>query len=152
MACLCTALRHRRRVQRKSLLLRVHPDGALLPAAEAAAGHPRPAGGTGWPLRLCHLNAASIKQSALFFLMFQIFEGTTVPQRMVDGWNAFFCDNLSDLVSLHTRLALRAKQPRLLRRLSLLCVAAPAPLGAAAQHGVCGRAVARAAALLHRRV
>lgn len=29
----------------------------------------------------------------------QIFDGATVPQRMVDGWNAFFCDDLNDLVS-----------------------------------------------------
>lgn len=33
-------------------------------------------------------------------MTFQIFDGSTVPQRMVDGWNAFFCDNLDDLVSL----------------------------------------------------
>lgn len=36
--------------------------------------------------------------ASLFFL-FQIFDGAAVPQRMVDGWNAFFCDDLSDLVS-----------------------------------------------------
>lgn len=45
-----------------------------------------------------HLSSAQIKETALPF-MFQIFDGTTVPQRMVDGWNAFFCDDLSDLVS-----------------------------------------------------
>ncbi|XP_075901202.1 terminal uridylyltransferase 4 [Nelusetta ayraudi] len=27
----------------------------------------------------------------------EIFEGAAVPQRMVDGWNAFFCDNPDDL-------------------------------------------------------
>lgn len=29
----------------------------------------------------------------------QIFDGPAVPQRMVDGWNAFFCDNPDNLVS-----------------------------------------------------
>ncbi|KAG7220021.1 hypothetical protein INR49_000670 [Caranx melampygus] len=32
----------------------------------------------------------------------KIFDGKTVPQRMVDGWNAFFFDNLEDL---HRRLS-----------------------------------------------
>lgn len=42
-----TALRHRGCVQRKPLVLCLHPDGALLPAAEAAASHSCPAGGIG---------------------------------------------------------------------------------------------------------
>lgn len=32
-------------------------------------------------------------------MCFQIFDGKIVPQRMVDGWNAFFFDDLDDLVS-----------------------------------------------------
>ncbi len=35
-------------------------------------------------------------------MSFQIFDGKTVPQRMVDGWNAFFYDDLEDLVSSMT--------------------------------------------------
>lgn len=33
----------------------------------------------------------------------QIFDGTSMPQRMVDGWNAFFCDDLEDLVRARPR-------------------------------------------------
>lgn len=35
----------------------------------------------------------------MLMCLFKIFDGATVPQRMVDGWNAFFFDNLEDLVS-----------------------------------------------------
>ncbi|XP_068175709.1 terminal uridylyltransferase 4 isoform X2 [Antennarius striatus] len=34
----------------------------------------------------------------------EIFDGTAVPQRMVDGWNAFFCDDLEDLRRLLSEL------------------------------------------------
>lgn len=47
--------------------------------------------------------------------MFQIFDGPTVPQRTVDGWNAFFCDDLSDLVSLATRAHRTRRVPERLR-------------------------------------
>uniref|UniRef100_A0A3B5KEM8 Terminal uridylyl transferase 4 n=1 Tax=Takifugu rubripes TaxID=31033 RepID=A0A3B5KEM8_TAKRU len=40
------------------------------------------------------------RQPPVIPVLQEIFDGTTVPQRMVDGWNAFFCDDLSDLVSL----------------------------------------------------
>lgn len=31
--------------------------------------------------------------------MVQIYDGSSVPQRMVDGWNAFFFEDLDELVS-----------------------------------------------------
>ncbi|XP_056893412.1 terminal uridylyltransferase 4 [Takifugu flavidus] len=37
------------------------------------------------------------RQPPVIPVLQEIFDGTTVPQRMVDGWNAFFCDDLSDL-------------------------------------------------------
>uniref|UniRef100_A0A8C2WSD4 Terminal uridylyl transferase 4 n=2 Tax=Cyclopterus lumpus TaxID=8103 RepID=A0A8C2WSD4_CYCLU len=37
------------------------------------------------------------KQPPVIPVLQEIFDGNTVPQRMVDGWNAFFCDDLEDL-------------------------------------------------------
>ncbi|XP_027145900.1 terminal uridylyltransferase 4 isoform X2 [Larimichthys crocea] len=37
------------------------------------------------------------RQPPVIPVLQEIFDGTTVPQRMVDGWNAFFCDDLEDL-------------------------------------------------------
>ncbi|XP_068445814.1 terminal uridylyltransferase 4 [Clinocottus analis] len=37
------------------------------------------------------------KQPPVIPVLQEIFDGSTVPQRMVDGWNAFFCDDLDDL-------------------------------------------------------
>lgn len=45
-ASVFTALWHWRCIPRESLILCLHPDGALLLAAEAAASHSCPAGGT----------------------------------------------------------------------------------------------------------
>ncbi len=33
-------------------------------------------------------------------VLLQIFDGNDVPQRMVDGWNAFFFDDLDELVRM----------------------------------------------------
>ncbi|CAJ1059444.1 terminal uridylyltransferase 4 [Xyrichtys novacula] len=37
------------------------------------------------------------RQPPVIPVLQEIFDGKTAPQRMVDGWNAFFCDNLEDL-------------------------------------------------------
>uniref|UniRef100_A0A7N6B405 RNA uridylyltransferase n=1 Tax=Anabas testudineus TaxID=64144 RepID=A0A7N6B405_ANATE len=37
------------------------------------------------------------RQPPVIPVLQEIFDGTTVPQRMVDGWNAFFFDDLDDL-------------------------------------------------------
>ncbi|XP_044055274.1 terminal uridylyltransferase 4 isoform X2 [Siniperca chuatsi] len=37
------------------------------------------------------------RQPPVIPVLQEIFDGKTVPQRMVDGWNAFFCDDLEDL-------------------------------------------------------
>ncbi|XP_047192737.1 terminal uridylyltransferase 4 isoform X2 [Scophthalmus maximus] len=37
------------------------------------------------------------RQPAVIPVLQEIFDGKTVPERMVDGWNAFFFDNLEDL-------------------------------------------------------
>ncbi|KAK5869454.1 hypothetical protein PBY51_024169 [Eleginops maclovinus] len=37
------------------------------------------------------------RQPPVIPVLQEIFEGNTVPQRMVDGWNAFFCDDPEDL-------------------------------------------------------
>ncbi|XP_038570960.1 terminal uridylyltransferase 4 isoform X2 [Micropterus salmoides] len=37
------------------------------------------------------------RQPPVIPVLQEIFDGRTVPQRMVDGWNAFFCDDLEDL-------------------------------------------------------
>uniref|UniRef100_A0A3B3U1Q0 CCHC-type domain-containing protein n=1 Tax=Poecilia latipinna TaxID=48699 RepID=A0A3B3U1Q0_9TELE len=42
------------------------------------------------------------RQPPVIPVLQEIFDGQTVPQRMVDGWNAFFCD---DLDKLRQRLA-----------------------------------------------
>lgn len=169
-AHLLTALWHWRCVQRKPLILRLYFDGALLPPAEAATSHSSPARGIGHsmtPPPRAPILISSIKE-ILFcefdnklscVLTFQIFDGSAVPQRMVDGWNAFFCDNLDDLVSNLKKifdyfcfhLALYVLDPNANLRCSSVC-AASTSLRAAAEHGVCGRAVVGAPALLHRRI
>ncbi|CAB1323973.1 unnamed protein product [Coregonus sp. 'balchen'] len=37
------------------------------------------------------------RQPPIIPVLQEIFDGHTVPQRMVDGWNAFFCDDLEEL-------------------------------------------------------
>uniref|UniRef100_A0A674BUI2 RNA uridylyltransferase n=1 Tax=Salmo trutta TaxID=8032 RepID=A0A674BUI2_SALTR len=37
------------------------------------------------------------RQPPVIPVLQEIFDGHTVPQRMVDGWNAFFCDDLEEL-------------------------------------------------------
>ncbi|XP_037325742.2 terminal uridylyltransferase 4 isoform X2 [Pungitius pungitius] len=37
------------------------------------------------------------RQPPVIPVLQEIFDGNVVPQRMVDGWNAFFCDDLEDL-------------------------------------------------------
>ncbi|XP_051803116.1 terminal uridylyltransferase 4 [Acanthochromis polyacanthus] len=37
------------------------------------------------------------RQPPVIPVLQEIFDGKTVPQRMVDGWNAFFCDDLENL-------------------------------------------------------
>ncbi|XP_029003599.1 terminal uridylyltransferase 4 isoform X2 [Betta splendens] len=37
------------------------------------------------------------RQPPVIPVLQEIFDGTTAPQLMVDGWNAFFCDDLDDL-------------------------------------------------------
>uniref|UniRef100_A0A671UX61 Terminal uridylyl transferase 4 n=1 Tax=Sparus aurata TaxID=8175 RepID=A0A671UX61_SPAAU len=44
------------------------------------------------------------RQPPVIPVLQEIFDGTTVPQRMVDGWNAFFCDDLEDLRRLLSEL------------------------------------------------
>ncbi|XP_056270531.1 terminal uridylyltransferase 4 [Pseudoliparis swirei] len=44
------------------------------------------------------------KQPPVIPVLQEIFDGDTVPQRMVDGWNAFFCDDLEDLRRLLSEL------------------------------------------------
>uniref|UniRef100_A0AAX7V9H2 CCHC-type domain-containing protein n=1 Tax=Astatotilapia calliptera TaxID=8154 RepID=A0AAX7V9H2_ASTCA len=39
------------------------------------------------------------RQPPVIPVLQEIFDGNTVPQRLVDGWNAFFFDDLEDLVS-----------------------------------------------------
>uniref|UniRef100_A0AAX7VWN7 Terminal uridylyl transferase 4 n=1 Tax=Astatotilapia calliptera TaxID=8154 RepID=A0AAX7VWN7_ASTCA len=40
------------------------------------------------------------RQPPVIPVLQEIFDGNTVPQRLVDGWNAFFFDDLEDLVTL----------------------------------------------------
>uniref|UniRef100_A0A8C1XQR0 Terminal uridylyl transferase 4 n=1 Tax=Cyprinus carpio TaxID=7962 RepID=A0A8C1XQR0_CYPCA len=48
------------------------------------------------------------RQPPVIPVLQEIFDGCTVPQRMVDGWNAFFFDDLDELVSgIDLRLFLR---------------------------------------------
>ncbi|XP_028443137.1 terminal uridylyltransferase 4 isoform X1 [Perca flavescens] len=44
------------------------------------------------------------RQPPVIPVLQEIFDGNTVPQRMVDGWNAFFCDDLDDLRQLLSEL------------------------------------------------
>nr|XP_033477642.1 terminal uridylyltransferase 4 isoform X2 [Epinephelus lanceolatus] len=44
------------------------------------------------------------RQPPVIPVLQEIFDGKTVPQRMVDGWNAFFCDDLEDLRRLLSEL------------------------------------------------
>uniref|UniRef100_A0A8C9XV93 RNA uridylyltransferase n=1 Tax=Sander lucioperca TaxID=283035 RepID=A0A8C9XV93_SANLU len=44
------------------------------------------------------------RQPPVIPVLQEIFDGNTVPQRMVDGWNAFFCDDLDDLRRLLSEL------------------------------------------------
>ncbi|XP_042369285.1 terminal uridylyltransferase 4 [Plectropomus leopardus] len=44
------------------------------------------------------------RQPPVIPVLQEIFNGKTVPQRMVDGWNAFFCDDLEDLRRLLSEL------------------------------------------------
>ncbi|XP_076010555.1 terminal uridylyltransferase 4 [Genypterus blacodes] len=37
------------------------------------------------------------RQQPVIPVLQEIFDGSSVPQRMVDGWNAFFCDDLEEL-------------------------------------------------------
>uniref|UniRef100_A0A3P9GYH2 CCHC-type domain-containing protein n=1 Tax=Oryzias latipes TaxID=8090 RepID=A0A3P9GYH2_ORYLA len=46
------------------------------------------------------------RQPPVIPVLQEIFDGTTVPQRMVDGWNAFFFDDIGDL-----RQRLAGRQP-----------------------------------------
>uniref|UniRef100_A0A3Q3X2J6 CCHC-type domain-containing protein n=1 Tax=Mola mola TaxID=94237 RepID=A0A3Q3X2J6_MOLML len=44
------------------------------------------------------------RQPPVIPVLQEIFDGSAVPQRMVDGWNAFFCDDLEDLHRLLCKL------------------------------------------------
>lgn len=87
---------------------------------------------------------------------FQIFDGKTVPERMVDGWNAFFFDDIDKLVRLLNWELMDFSVISIscfgFVMLDFSTCAASAPLGPAAKHGVGGGVMARAPSILHWRV
>lgn len=46
------------------------------------------------------LRKGSVQLCNVLLLVLQIFDGDSAPERMVDGWNAYFFDDLDEMVSI----------------------------------------------------
>lgn len=104
--CFLVALWHRWRLQRKPLILRLHPHGALLPPAETAAGRSCITRGKQTCTYISEIPSGpgSLQLCNVLLLVLQIFDGDSAPQRMVDGWNAYFFNDLDEMVSVLSEL------------------------------------------------